>query len=50
MTDRYTAINRKKKRDPSDFYSLPGLSWITVLAKTKIKLELLTYNDMLLMV
>ena len=36
VPDRYTAINRNKKLDHSDFYSLPGLSWITVLAKTKI--------------
>ena len=36
--------------DPSHFLSAPGLAWETCLKKTKIKLELLTDIDMLLMV
>ena len=36
--------------DPAHFLSLPGLAWQACLKKTKIKLELLTDYDMLLMV
>ena len=36
--------------DPSYFYSAPGLAWQACLKKTKVKLELLTDIDMLLMV
>ena len=38
------------KPDPSHFLSAPGLAWQACLKKTKIKLELLTDVDMLLMV
>ena len=40
----------KNGLDPSYFYSAPGLAWKACLKKTKIKLELLTDIDMLLMV
>ena len=36
--------------DPTHFLSAPGLAWQACLEKTEIKLELLTYIDMLLMV
>ena len=36
--------------DPAHFLSLPGLAWQACLKKTNVKLELLTDNDMLLMV
>ena len=36
--------------DPAHFLSAPGLAWQACLKKTGIKLELLTDNDMLLMV
>ena len=36
--------------DPAHFLSLPGLAWKACLKKTNIELELLTDNDMLLMV
>ena len=36
--------------DPAHFLSAPGLAWQTCLKKTEVKLELLTENDMLLMV
>ena len=36
--------------DPSKFLSAPGLAWQTALTKTKLKLDLLTDIDMLLMV
>ena len=36
--------------DPAHFLSLPGLAWQACLKKTNIELELLTDNDMLLMV
>ena len=36
--------------DPAHFLSLPGLAWQACLKKTKVKLELLTDYDMLLMV
>ena len=35
--------------DPAHFLSAPGLAWQTCLKKTQVKLELLTDNDMLLM-
>ena len=36
--------------DPTQFLSAPGLAWPACLKKTKVKLELLTDIDMLLMV
>ena len=36
--------------DPAHFLSLPGLAWQTCLKKMRIKLELLTDYDMLLIV
>ena len=36
--------------DPAHFVSLPGLAWQACLKKTNVELELLTDNDMLLMV
>ena len=36
--------------DPAKFLSVPGLAWQVALKQTKIKLELLTDTDMLLMV
>ena len=36
--------------DPAYFWSLPGLAWLACLKKTKIKLELLTDNGMLLII
>ena len=36
--------------DPAQFLSAPGLAWQACLKKTKVKLELLTDIDMLLMV
>ena len=36
--------------DPANFLSAPGLAWQACLKKTEVKLELLTDNDMLLMV
>ena len=36
--------------DPVYFVSAPGLTWQACLKKTKVKLELLTDYDMLLMV
>ena len=38
------------KLDPAHFLSAPGLAWQACLEKTKVKLELLTDVDMLLMV
>ena len=37
------------KLDPAHFYTFPGLAWKACLKHTRIKLELLTYPDMLLM-
>ena len=36
--------------DPAHFLSAPGLAWQACLKKTEVKLELLTDNDMLMMV
>ena len=36
--------------DPAHFLSAPGLAWKACLKKTRVKLELLIGNDMLLMV
>ena len=36
--------------NPSDFLSAPGLAWEACFKKTKIKLELLTDIDMLLII
>ena len=36
--------------DPAHFMSAPGLAWQACLKKTEVKLELLTYVNMLLMV
>ena len=36
--------------NPTHFRSAPGLAWQTALKKTKIKLRLLTYIDMLFMI
>ena len=38
------------KLDPPHFLSAPGLAWQACLKKTEVKLELLTDNDMLMMV
>ena len=38
------------KLDPAHFLSAPGLAWQASLKKTRVKLELLTDNDMLLIV
>ena len=35
--------------DPAHFYTLPGVAWHACLKKTKVRLELLTDPDMLLM-
>ena len=36
--------------DPAHFLSTPGLAWQACLKKTKVKLELLTDYDMILMI
>ena len=36
--------------DPAKFLSAPGLAWQAALKRTKVKLDLLTHTDMLLMV
>jgi hypothetical protein len=36
--------------DPAHFYTAPGLAWEAALKKTRVKLELLTDEDMLLMI
>ena len=41
---------KEYKLDPAHFLSAPGLAWQACLKKTKIKLELLTDLDMLLMI
>ena len=38
------------KLDPAHFLSVPGLAWQACLKKTGVKLELLTDNDMLMMI
>ena len=38
------------KLDPAKFLSAPGLAWQAALKKTKVKLDLLTDIDVLLMV
>ena len=45
--DKYIEIY---KLDPTHFLSAPGLAWQACLKKTKVKLELLTDLDMLIMV
>ena len=39
----------KYELDPAHFLSAPGLAWKACLKKTKVELELLTDNDILLM-
>ena len=39
-----------QKLDPAKFLSAPGLAWQAALKKTKVKLDLLTDIDMLLMI
>ena len=46
---RYRCINTYKL-DLAHFLSAPGLAWHACLKKTRVKLELLTDNDMLMMV
>ena len=36
--------------DPAEFFSAPALPWQAALTKTKVKLDLLTHIDVLLMV
>ena len=36
--------------DPGRFLPVPGLAWQTAFRRTKVKLELFTHIDMLLMV
>ena len=36
--------------DPAKFFSAPGLAWEAALKNTKVKLDLITDIDMLLMV
>ena len=36
--------------DPSHFLSAPGLAWQACLKETEVELELLTDNDMLLLI
>ena len=40
----------KYELDPAHFLSAPGLAWQACFKKTNVKLELLTDNDMLMMV
>ena len=40
----------KYKLDPAHFLSAPGLAWQACLKKKEVKLELLTCNDMLMMI
>ena len=42
--------NEMYELDPANFLSAPGLAWQACLKKTQVELELLTNNDMLLMV
>ena len=41
---------KRYELDPAKFLSAPGLAWQEALKKTKVKLDLLTDIDMLLMV
>ena len=36
--------------DPAKFFPAPGLAWQVILKKTKVKLELLTDIDLILIV
>ena len=45
---RYTCLEHYKL-DPAHFYTSPGLAWKACLRKTRVRLELLTDPDMLLM-
>ena len=53
LTDVFETFRNKclevYELDPIHFLSLPGLAWQACLKKTKVKLELLTDYDMLLM-
>ena len=40
----------KYELDPTHFLAAPGLAWQACLKKTGVKLELLTENDMLMMI
>ena len=42
--------SKKYEMDPEKLISTPGLAWEEVLKRTKVKLDLLTDIDMLLMV
>ena len=48
--DLYSNIFRNLSTRSYKFLSSPGLDWPAALKKTKVKLELLTDSDMLLMV
>ena len=54
LTDVYESIRDRcidtYELDHAHFLSAPGLAWQACLKKTKVKLELLTDNDMLMMV
>ena len=39
---------KKYELDPAKFYSAPGLAWQAALKKTRVKLDILTDIDMLL--
>ena len=43
-------INMCLKIDPVKLFSAPGLAWQAALKKAKVKVDLLTYIDMLIMV
>ena len=43
-------MSRNAWTKPMQFFTAPGLTWETAFKKTKIKLDLLTYIDMLLLV
>ena len=42
-------MHRNYELDPAHFLSAPELAWQARLKKTKVELELLTDNDMLIM-
>ena len=48
--ENFRKICLKIYLDPVQFISAPGSAWQAALKKTEVKLELLTDNDMLLMV